>query len=123
MMMGEPEPLHLCGVVILVDGRRTVTAGIRLRSCPGLAVTETQAGWVVAHDALALDTPGDSPGARRLTPADFAAPWAEAVRHMRALATMNVDWMQRHPLVRRTDLPPLGEGWMLAESVERRRCA
>ena len=61
----------LCGVVVRVGGQLVVSAGIRLRSCPGLAATETPRGWVVVHDGFSIDGPdGESPGARLLTPSE-----------------------------------------------------
>lgn len=87
--MTPPEPLHVYGVVVHREGKVLVVHGIRLRSCPGLAVAEALPGsWVVVHDALALDTPGSSQGARKLTPGGMVAPWAEALRYMVALVSL-----------------------------------
>lgn len=123
-MPGAPEPLYACGVVVRFEGKVLVAHGIRLRSCPGLAVAEALPGsWVVVHDALALDTPGPSQGARKVNPAGFVAPWAEALRYMIAVAAMPVDWMQAAPQVRREDMPPLGPGWVRLAQVENRRAA
>lgn len=124
-MHGSPEPFYPCGVVLRVGGQTRVVAGIRLRSCPGLAVSEASPGsWVVTHDALSVNGPDrPSPGARKLTPADLVAPWAEALRYMIAVAAMPVDWMLAAPQVRREDMPPLGDGWVRLELVEPRRAA
>ena len=116
-----PEPLYACGVVVRFAGKVLVAHGIRLRSCPGLAVAEALPGsWVVVYDALALGTDGPSQGARKVSPAGFVAPWVEALRFMRAAAATGIDWMQPAPRVSREGMPPLGPGWIRLASVENR---
>ena len=120
--MTPPEPLHMCGVVVRHPDRTEVKFGIRLASCPGLAVAEVTPGsFVVVHDALAVTGPDHpSQGARKLTPHGYVAPWVEALRYMLAVAATGIDWMQPAPVVRREVMPPLGAGWVAQELVRSR---
>lgn len=121
--MTPPEALHTCGVVVRHVNTTEVLFGIRLASCPGLAAAEVMPGsFVVVHDALSVSGPDrPSQGARKLTPEGLVAPWAEALRYMVAVAAAGIDWMEPAPVVRREDMPPLGEGWVALAHVEPRR--
>jgi hypothetical protein len=114
-----PEPLLLGTATIqLRDGARAEARALRLASCPGLAVTEvgSAGSWVATHEA----------SGRRLSPFagdDDVAPWPEAVRYMRALAALPIEWAQVRPLVHRDQLPAFGGGWLSLLRVEGRRAA
>jgi hypothetical protein len=116
----EREPLLLGEASVRVVGASVVARAIRLKSCPGLAVTEVgRAGsWTVTHEASGCKvTPGG----------DYVAPWPEAVRYMRLLASQaidwQIDWSNMQPGLRRDQIPALGEGWLLLAQVEERRAA
>ena len=115
--VASPEPLLLGEASVRIAGARVVARAIRLASCPGLVVTEVgrQGSWTVTHEVSGLKvTPGG----------DHVAPWPEAVRYMRLLSSLpidwSVDWSLVRPGLRHEQIPPLGDGWVPRLHVEGR---
>lgn len=119
--MTPPEPL-IVGEVQISTRRHgpCMRRSIQLASCPGLAVTESigrSHTWVVTHLATGLKVVGDDHEKRD----DYlSAPWAEAVRFMRQISALPIDWTAKQPEVRRADVAVEPGVWVRFSDFEER---